>query len=251
MIENVNPMNENAKRIRRTLPFVVLVILAVWASSYYSQWAVRWRAEHLLSDIHSLNVNQSKWSDAQVLMNKWSGYGTSAGNCTADLCNYRITFVQSLPQMLVGYPDQGVHNWLPRIVGHLGLRSAAVRGGFTVQHGVVTAKWFAEQVSLPVGAWGQPDGGYIPDIAVSSGEYPAFPNVNTGLALHPYRRARDWKGPYGVTVYFLLQEEPAEQAALMDFQLTCITRFHPCLNEGDILPEARRLLQEEEPAPTR
>jgi hypothetical protein len=243
-------MNAIAKRLRQFLLAFLLLIAAVWSSSYYAQWALRWRAEHMLADIRSLNLNQTKWQDAQALMKKWSNYGVSPGNCTSDFCNYRITIVQSLPQMLVGYPDPGVHNWLPRIANHLGLRSAAARGGFSVEKGVVTAKWFAEQVTLPVNAWGQPNGAYTPDLAVSSGEYRGFPNIDTGLALHPYRRARDWKGAYGITVYFLPQEDPAEQTQLMNFQFDCITRFHPCRDQGDILPEARRMLEEEEPAPS-
>jgi hypothetical protein len=72
------------------------------------------------------------------------------------LCIYRITLVQVLPPFAVGYPDKGVHNWLPRLADHLGLRSVAVRAGFSVKNGVVTSKWFAEQVSLPVSAWGPP-----------------------------------------------------------------------------------------------
>ena len=245
------PTNATAKRLRQVLLVFLLLVLAVWGSSYYAQWALRWRAEHMLTDIRALNVNQSNWQAAQALMKKWSDYASTPANCTSDFCNYRITMVQSLPQMLVGYPDPGAHNWLPRIVSHLGLRSAAARAGFSVQHGVVTAKWFAEQVSLPTQDWYLRQGAYVPDLAVSSGEYPGFPNIDTGLALHPYRRARNWKGPYGITIYFLPQEDPAEQTRLMDFQLTCVTRFHPCRDEGDIQPEARRMLDEEEPAPTR
>jgi hypothetical protein len=67
--------------------------------------------------------------------------------------------------------------------------------------------------------------------------------------LHPYRRVRNWKGAYGVTAQFLPQEDPAEQTRLMDFQFTCITRFSPCLSEGDILPEAQRNLDEQEHSP--
>lgn len=251
MNETALRANAATSRLRQFLLVFLLLIAAVWASSYYEQWALRLRAQHLLADIRALNLNQSKSQDAQALMKKWGDYASTPGSCTPDFCNYRITMVQSLPQIMIGYPDPGVHNWLPRIISHLGLRSAAARAGFSVQKGVVTAKWFAEQVSLPVRAWGQPNGTYIPDLAVSSGEYPGFPNIDTGLALHPYRRARDWKGDYGITIYFLSQEDPAEQARLMDFQLTCITQFHPCNDQGDILPEARRMLDEEEPAPTR
>jgi hypothetical protein len=41
---------------------------------------------------------------------------------------------------------------------------------------------------------------------------------------------------------------PEEQAtvleALMDFRLYCITRFSPCLQESEILPEGSKLLEE-------
>lgn len=239
-------MNSALKWSRKILLVLLLVLLAVWTSSEYEQWAVRLRGQHLLADIRSLNMDQSTWADAQRVISKWSEYGSSAGKCTANLCNYRITLVQSLPQFFIGYPDKGIHNWLPRILAHLGMRSAAARGGFTVQRGVVISKWFAEQVSLPVSAWGAPNGAYVPDLAISSGEFPGFP-PDSGPPVHPYRRVRDWGGPYGITVHFVAQEDPAEQARLMDFQFACITRFTPCRSEGDILPEAWRMLQEQDP----
>ena len=89
-----------------------------------------------------------------------------------------------LPQSLTGYPDPGVKNWLPRIVNHLGLRSSAVRAGFSVQHGIVTSKWFAEQVSLPVSAWNFPPGQprVVPNLALSSGEFSSFPEAAPALS---------------------------------------------------------------------
>jgi len=247
-------MNKVAVWCRRLLVAVLFVLGVAWVETQAAQWILRTRAQNLLADVRSLNVNHSRWPDAQQLIAKWGRWGTTAGDCNAEICIYRITIVEVLPQSLTGYPDPGVKNWLPRIVNHLGLRNAAVRAGFSVQHGIVTSKWFAEQVSLPVSAWNFPPGQprVVPNLALSSGEFAAFPEVTTGPGLHPYRRVRDWHGLYGVTVHFLPQEDAAEKTALMDFNLSCITQFSPCLNEGQILPAAARDLREQtQSRPTR
>jgi hypothetical protein len=242
-------MSQARKRLRQTFLLFLLLCGVVWVQSEVSQWILRTRAEHLLSDVRSLEVNHSTWSDAQTLMTKWKPFAAPTGPCNANACTYRVEFLQVLPQSFIGYPDPGVHNWLPRIVDHTGLRSVAARGGFTVDHGIVTSKWFAEQVALPVRAWGQPGAAAVTDLAVSSGEFLGFPEGTYPNPLHPNRRIRDWKGSYGITVQFMPQEDPSQQAALMDFQFSCITRFSPCLNHGEILPAAWSNLQEQEQSP--
>jgi hypothetical protein len=52
------------------------------------------------------------------------------------------------------------------------------------------------------------------------------------------------KGPYGVMVRFKPDESPAEQAALMDFHLSCITKFFHCHSEREILSEGWQMLDE-------
>jgi hypothetical protein len=243
-------MSLAGKRIRQIFFLFLLLCGVVWVQSEISQWILRTRAQNLLADIRALDVNHSTWSDAQRVMTKWNKFAApGAAPCNADACTYRVDLIQVLPQFFIGYPDPGVKNWLPRIIDHTGLRSVAARSGFTVEHGVVTSKWFAEQVALPVREWTLRGSEYTPDLAVSSGEFLGFPASDVGPGLHPYRRVRNWKGAYGVTAQFLPQEDPAEQTRLMDFQFTCITRFSPCLSEGDILPEAQRNLDEQEHSP--
>ena len=130
----------------------------------------------------------------------------------------------------------------------------SVRGGFNITHGVVTAKWFAEQVSLPVQAWDSSaispaSAAYIPALAVSSGEFAEYPHNATLPSSHPYRRVQNFKGALGITVYTLPQEDASERAALLDFQFSCITRFSPCLSQADILPEAWKMAEEQEHSP--
>jgi hypothetical protein len=246
-------MNAAGIWTRRILLSLLFVFAVAWATEYGSQWLLRRRAEKLLADIRSLNVAHSGWPEAQRVMNKWGAWSSAAGSCTAELCNYRVTLAQILPQAMIGYPEKGARNWLPRLINHLGLRSVAVRGGFNMGHGVVTAKWFAEQVTLPVSAWDSSaaslgDAPYIPDLAISSGEFTEYPSYGTEPSSDPYRRLQNWKGPYGITVYTLPQEDASERAALLDFQFSCITRFSPCLSQGEILPEAWNMVQEDERA---
>jgi hypothetical protein len=245
----MHSMNLVLKWCRQLVVLFLVILGVIWVQSEVSQWILRTRAQHLLADVRSLDVNRSTWSDAQRIMTKWNSFAVHTGPCTADACNYRVDLLQVLPQILIGYPSPGIRNWLPRIIDHTGLRSVSTRSGFTVEHGVVTSKWFAEQVALPVREWNLRGGAYVPDLAVSSGEFLGFPGSPANPQLHPYRQVRNWKGPYGITAQFLPQEDPSEQARLMDFQFACITQFSPCLNEGEILPEAWRNLQEQEQSP--
>jgi hypothetical protein len=232
-------------RSSRQILLTILILLgAAWASGEAAQWLLRWRAQKLLTDVRSLEVNRSGWPDAQQIMTKWAQWGKSSASCTAEACAYQINLIQVLPPMLVGYPGVGVKNWLPKMVGHLGLRSGAARAGFSVEHGVVTEKWFGEQVTLPVREWGLP-AGYVPYLSVSSGGNSRFhERAGEFPHLHPNRLVRTY--PNGMNVSFSPEEEAPEQALLMDFRFSCITQLSPCRNAGDILPEGWRMLQEQQ-----
>src|ERR1700722_16383935 len=132
-------MNTSLLWLRRSLLALLFLPAASWLWAQGSQWLLRGRAEKLLTDIRALKVNRSSWADAQKLMSKWGGPRGYRGVCTAQHCQYGIHFEHGLPRFLIGYPDKGVKNWLPRLVTRLGLRGwAAVGAGFTVQNGLVT-----------------------------------------------------------------------------------------------------------------
>jgi hypothetical protein len=244
------PMNSLLRSSRKILLTLLLLLCAAWAAGEAAQWLLRWRALHLLADIRSIEVNRTTWSDAQKIITKWGQASAAGGACTSEACDCRINLVQTLPSMLVGYPDAGVRNWLPRLMDHLGLRNAAVRGGFTVSQGLVVSRWFGEQVTLPVRDWYLRSGEYVPELAVSSEESPTFRGYE-GIESpsHPYRRVRNMQGRYGLLFHFLPQEDPSERAALMDFRFNCITQFLPCASEGEILPEGLRMVQDEQLSP--
>jgi hypothetical protein len=234
-------MNFLLSRLRRLLVVVLVVSSLGWIAAETLQHILRSRAERLLTDIRALSVNHSTWSDVQPFMAHWSRFGSSKGPCTSDACTYQVDLMQTLPIEFIGSPDPGAKNWLPRLVDHLGLRSIAARAGFTVDHGTVITRWFGEQVTPPVRDWTSLDG-YIPYLSVASTETTQFSDRAKGHKLvYPNRLALHVK-TY-IDVAYSPAEDSAERAALMNFNLSCITQFNPCEDEGQILPEAARLWQ--------
>jgi hypothetical protein len=215
----------------------------MWAEA--SQWVLRWRGERLLADIQSLELSKSSWTDAEALMKK-CGFRHLGDSCTPEKCQYGIQMDHGLTRWFWGYPDVGVMNWMPRIADNVGLRFAVISAGFTVQKGIVTSKSFEEMVRLPVRNWFLPGGGYTQELYVRSVEtadfsrYPDYDNERSRM--HPHSSARENK--FDLIVGYSPEEDISEQAKLMDFHLECITRFIPCKNEEDVLPEGQVLLQE-------
>jgi hypothetical protein len=237
-------MNVTLKWCRRVFLTAFLLAIAAWLYAEGAQWLLRWRAEKLLADIQALEVNRSSWSDAQRLMRRWGRWGDYRGTCTAESCEYGIGIAHVLPERFRGYPDAGVKNWLPRLMDHLGQRSAVIAGGFSVERGKVTKKSFMETITLPVQVWFARGGAYVPELFVSSTEYERFSSDEDDSRLRSHIKVRNLKGPWGLRTQFSSQVEPVERAALMSFQFSCITRFSGCLSERDILPEGWRMLEE-------
>jgi len=234
-------MNKGRSGLFQLLTAVGILLLTAWVTDEGMQWLERIRAERLLGEVRGLNVDHSSWAEVQPVMRRWAQWGSSKGPCTEQSCNFRINVEQTLPQFLVGNPAGG-RNWMPRLADVIGLRNTAVRGGFSVERGVVTAKWFGEQVTLPVGEWSAGIN-YIPYLSVLSGESSKFKSDAKGHLLHPERsveRANNY-----LLVSYTPAEETSEKSKLMDFQFECITRVRPCQSEDAILPEAWRMMQEE------
>jgi hypothetical protein len=225
--------------IRKLLLTFLILCCCGWLAAETAQHLLRSRAQRLLADIRTLNVNRSTWSDVQPIMSKWSSFSVPKGSCTAQACTCQIDLVETLPIEFVGSTDPAAKNWIPRLMDHIGLRSTAARAGFIIDHGTVTTRWFGEQVTLPVRNWIAPDG-YIPYLSVASTETAKLTDHTVGRTpLHPNRSVLLDK-TY-LDIQFSPAEDSAEHAALMDFNLACITRFRPCESEGEILPEGQRL----------
>jgi len=226
------------------LLFILGLLAVAWLSGEGYQWLLRWRAERLLSDVCALSVSSSGWTDAQTIMKKWGPWSVPTASCTEQSCNYQINLVQSLLPVLGGTPGTGVKNWLPIVLGHLGLRSAATRAGFIVQKGLITEKWFGEQVTLPVQDW-DPTVSYVPYLSVSSHESARFhDHPRNPDQLFADRLVQIY--PHGMNASFASDEYSDEKTLLMDFRFNCITQIRPCREVAEILPEAWQTLQQEQ-----
>ncbi len=242
-------MNSVFQRLRKLVLTLLLLICVAWVFGEAAQQLLSWHAQHLLADIRSLDVNHTTWSDAAPIMQRWSRWGSAKAGCSEAACEYRITLAQALPPFLIGSPDATAKNLLPRLMDHIGLRTAAVRAGLTVEHGIITSKWFGEQVTLPVRNWNATDD-YVPYLSVASTETSHFHEHTAGNALpHPNRMTQH------VKTYLEIsdspKEDPFQRSVLMAFRFNCITQLHPCENEADILPAGLNLIQEQRFPPTR
>jgi hypothetical protein len=236
-------MNSPVRRLRKLVLILLVLFCSGWVTAEIEQHQLRSHAELLLSDIRALNVNRSTWADVQPLIARWNGSSVPKGSCTPLACTFEIDLVQTLPIEFIGSPSPGAKNWLARLMDHIGLRSTAARAGFTIDHGIVITKWFGEQVTLPVRDWIATEG-YIPYLSVASTETTQFSDRAKGhTLLYPNRFALHVK-TY-IDIAFSPAEDASERAKLMDFNLSCITRFQPCENEGAILPEGQRLWQQQ------
>jgi hypothetical protein len=240
-------MNAMLRSCRQSFLYLLALLAFAWVSGEGFQWLLRWRAERLLSDVRSLTVNRSGWTDAQQMMKKWGQWSVPTASCTAESCTYQINLIQSLLPVLGGTPEKGAINWLPKMVGHLGLRSAAARAGFTVQRGVVTEKWFGEQVTVPVQDWDL-SVGFVPYLSVSSHASAKFhDHLRDPDQVFANRLVRIY--PHGMNASFAPDEDPSEQSLLLDYRFDCITQIRPCRDVAEILPEGWRTFQEEQHPP--
>jgi hypothetical protein len=235
------------KHVRRIGLSTLVALVAGGIALEGSQWLFRIRAKALLEDIKSLQVDHSSWADAQKLMKRWGRWGGWYGNCTAENCEYSIQMHHlsfTAPQFVL---EDGPHLGA-RALELFGLRSSSVFARIEVNHGTLTSKGYGMSVALPVSRWITPEGGlWLQHDKIGSTYWPSidaafFEGVKLRgassytIAKHPnrgfiQRRIR-------LEASFTPEESPEEKAALMDFQLECLTRWEPCLNRKEILPKA-------------
>jgi len=248
-------MTTHRYRTRISALFVAaLLFLSIgWLAMEARQRLFRARAEALLADIKSLELNRSSWSDTQRLMTRWGKCGGSYGNCDPENCSYSIR-IYHLPLVHPSFVfEEGPHIGA-RILELAGLRSAVVTAGFHVVHGVVTDKGFGVEVALPVNQWINPGGSFWVKDEVGSSYWPSLDvafleGAKLGqsnpftIAKHPnrgfvQRRIR-------LEASFTPEESQEEQAALTDFHFDCITRWTPCTSRRELLPRAEEEFEAE------
>ncbi|HZZ38590.1 MAG TPA: hypothetical protein VFE06_05620 [Acidobacteriaceae bacterium] len=221
---------------------------------------LRDRAERLLADFQSIRLHQSTWADAQALMNRWGAWGHYDGQCTSTDCDYTITLSDAVTDAANQVHSDRAWWWLRWIIRSyelLGGKGALLRIRFLVQDGTVWRSYVGLRLDVPPQTLNKDDDyGYWIGVSAKASDSlhqrydpvhhrPVGPWVlgtDDQLAEHPnYKAGR----PGGCEICLWAQVtftpaiSPEELERLTDYNLSCITRFHRCVNLPDVLPIAR------------
>ncbi|HET6142962.1 MAG TPA: hypothetical protein VFE02_05600 [Candidatus Acidoferrales bacterium] len=237
--------------------------------SQVEQHIFRSRAELLLSQVQSLRLKTTPWSEVLSQLSGWSGQSRFDDQCNGSQCSIAITLIEPV----YSYASQNVpfarmddylrwrfklssdrspifQMWLGllRLYMILGGRPAKVIANVGMRDGVVSSKGFTVNIAtywhnipgLYAGGWG--------DLALIAhiGSVPQLDSVSANYAdpqlkLHPSYVINRQNGCCSLSegyVHFTPDTDPGTVQRLMQFNLSCLTRLHPCLDQIDIIPTA-------------
>lgn len=225
-------------RLFRFLKYGAVLALGVLLTTalliHVQQRILRGRAEQLLADVRSLELRKATFEDAQQVFRRWRGFGQYHGQCAQQHCTFEVT----LQDIVFRCP--GPCLFLLRIDELLGGRPARMIATIGVQNGVVWEKSFA--VDLIVWPFDNPQG-YTSEYMLmgSADSVSRFPPPQQwGAFVHPnyiVGRPGGCEGCLAVYARFTPYADPADVQRLMQFNLSCLTRWKRCLVPGDIMPD--------------
>ena len=227
-------------------------------------WITRWRMSHLLADYHRLHPTQSTWADAQKLMSRWGRWGQYEGSCTSVACNYSISvwdpysplirnFFNNNNNVFVFEKHQKIFTALSYLLKPLS-RSRYRICELGVQLQVFDGKIVRADSSMVMEVEDTGPPYHFATVILlgattrsNLSEYPRSGSHEPGvmgngvgqLDLHPdYQVYRPDSGKAGEVVHIFytptLSHETLVQ--LTGYNLSCLTRWHPCTTVGDLLP---------------
>lgn len=215
----------------------LLVILALFSVVQIGQWVARRRAERLLSDIRSLRLQRSTWSDAQRIINRWGHWGRYKGTCDASNCEYDISINDWMSDAVIrlnSFPRfiRLAEPILSKSVPLFGARLPQVYSSISVHGGKVVGIYFSVATALP----------HIDGALMSSTVSKADPEFDVEWPERNPHPEYSVVMRYG-TVHLFFTEFNADAKDedlewLMEFNLSCITRLSPCKEDSDLRPSA-------------
>ena len=225
------------KLCKWVLTGLLVLYLVLLATVQIGQRITRRRAEHLLSDIRGLQLEKSSWYDAQVLMQRWGRWGQYKGTCDAAHCNYLIHFdstgMTTWPAVTSERFSDLWYRSLEITTKVLHANVSDVQGEFHLQKNLVVGTSFSLGTNVP-------EGGSLFSLVIGTRTrnlepYDLWPEKDP----HPDYRTVLRTGTIG---YFFTQftaatkQEDVEWLTAVNF--SCITRWVPCREMGDLLPYA-------------
>jgi len=229
------------------ISIAALLATAIFCAAAFVQFQqnlLRWRAERLLTDIHSIQMGKSNWQDAQRLMTRWGRWGDWQGECSARRCDYQIVMEDAfhvIPIYQVSNPETRKEGnqrfpFLHRPYYWLGGRFAWVDARIQVRNGIIWTKTFDlgvhETSNIP---FENED-----DYALSGSGWAYTNYKNNGLlpgreydVIHP-----PCTGCKSLDVEYTPFADPAMVNRLLDFRLSCLTSIFKCREPSELMPSA-------------
>jgi len=265
--------------------FLSLCILlsSVLVASQIEQQIFRRRAERLLFEVQSIDLRKTPWSAARTQFQHWSANRKFDDACNEHSCFLTITLKESVYRYMssrnifiklddyfrwklklsysIGPFQRALHSLFHGYMG-VGGRPSDVVADIGMRDGIVWSKGITLHIETysKNGPWTSSDGGNVEYTLIATAS--SFPRFNffharqnePQLALHPdYAIGR----PGGCEICvlgwakFTPYAAPEDMNRLMRFDLSCLTRWHPCLTQSDIMPEAWAQYLAEHDGPSR
>ncbi len=217
---------------------VLLFLILFFVSIRIQDLVFRHHAERLFEDVQSIEIAQTSFQKARLILNRWSNSGVFVEPCTEQQCEFDITISKpitwrdnsiSIPKMLPLYRLLGGH-------------PAIVRADIHVRNGFVRARDYSLAIEAPpiVGIDGRSLSYYV------EGKISTEPEVDTN---GPARQATDRHlgyqigsnaclGCLEIHVKFAPTAGSADVRRLSQINFSCLTRQHPCRTKEDLMPNA-------------
>ena len=243
-------MRRIVRIIGRSLITVLLIFLVVCTAGELRQRILVYRAESLLSDLHSLRLHKSTWEDAERLMTRWGRWGHYEGSCTSQDCLYVITLhdlTAPVNNNVAEWPSRATYllaafRLLPRQWGG-GLR--LMQTMFLVQNGIVVRSGISIDMTPSPFAKGAQSTCCGSELIMSVRNQASL-GLPESWEEDQRNRHPDYKiwRPGGCTFCLMGRVTYADSissedaAALSDFQLSCATRWSSCLTLEELDPAA-------------
>lgn len=263
------------RRLYRLLVVALLsacvFVLVLWLGNWIEQRVYRHRVQILLSEVQTIQLRKTTWNEAQTLFQRWSASRLYDPPCDASQCSFTIILENAAYHFVatrnvfvrlddyfrwkfnlsygVG-PFARAEFWLFRSYMRAGGHPARAVANIGMRNGVVWSKGISvsiETYAHPAGWSGDWIAGYslIADIHSVSrhslSDFLYFGNPPPAWQLSPHPDYEIGK-PGGCEVCvmgwvkFTPYAAPEDIDRLMQLNLTCLTRWHPCKTQSDIMP---------------
>jgi hypothetical protein len=248
-----------------------VLLCAALAASQIEQHIFRRKAERLLADVQALELRQTPWSDVQSLLQRWrpdidSRFPCNDSECSIIMDEAVFSFLHSKTfflrlddylrwRMKLSYEEgpfiRAEERLLPIYI-RLGGRLALVSASFAARQGILWSKNFSINIWVD-----NPDlfAGNVYGLFAAADTVPRFigspaNSIAPQVELHPNYTIG---GPDGCEVCiagwvkFTPYANSADIHRLMQFDLSCLTRFHQCFTQTDVMPVAWKQYEAESP----